>query len=64
MYEVSNRSVYEHETFSFSVERRNLNDLYLANLNFAREIALQNKEQTIADYGVLNGKLLKRKPLD
>jgi hypothetical protein len=32
MYEVQNRSVYEHEAYSFSVDRRNLHDLYVANL--------------------------------
>ena len=34
MYEVSNRSVWEHEQFSLNVERRNLKWLYEANKDF------------------------------
>lgn len=34
MYEVQNRSIFEHELYSFGVERNHLNWLYQANLKF------------------------------
>ncbi len=38
MYEVQNRSVNEHELFSFTVERNNLRWLYQANTDFVQEM--------------------------
>jgi hypothetical protein len=38
MYEVRNRSVHEHELYSFNVERENLKWLYRANLGYIEEI--------------------------
>ena len=38
MYEVQNRSVNEHELFSFEVERKNLTWLYRANADFIQEM--------------------------
>ena len=38
MYEVRHRSVYEHEEFSMTVERRNLKWLYEANKDFIQEM--------------------------
>jgi hypothetical protein len=37
MYEVQNRSVSEHELFSFEVERHNLKWVYQANVDFVQE---------------------------
>ena len=37
MYEIQNRSIHEHELYSFNIERRNLKWLYQANLNFIQE---------------------------
>ena len=34
MYEVQNRSVHEHEMYSFNIERENLKWVYQANLDF------------------------------
>ena len=38
MYEVQNRSIYEHEHLSMGIERRNLKWLYNANLDYVNEI--------------------------
>lgn len=42
MYEVQNRSVYEHELYSFKVERQNLKWLYRANLGYLEEMGKMN----------------------
>jgi hypothetical protein len=34
MYEVHNRSVWEHEEFSFKIERGDIGMLYKANLDY------------------------------
>ena len=34
MYEIYNRSVWEHEMFSFNIERENLKYIYNANIDF------------------------------
>lgn len=34
MYEVQNRSIHEHELFSFNIDRENLHWLYNANMDF------------------------------
>lgn len=61
MYEVKNRSVYEHEQFSFSVERRNLKWLWDANNDYVQEIARVNHIDQQADTASLNGKVFKMK---
>ncbi len=38
LYEVSNRSVHEHELYSFNIERENLKWLYQANVSYINEI--------------------------
>ena len=38
MYEVQNRSIDEHDTFSTKLERQNLRWLYRANLDYVGEI--------------------------
>lgn len=38
MYEVQNRSVSEHENFSFNIERSNLKDLQKANIDYIQEM--------------------------
>jgi hypothetical protein len=37
MYEVQNRSVHEHELYSFEIERQNVKWLYQANLTYIEE---------------------------
>jgi len=63
MYEVQNRSVYEHEQYSFEVSRRNLGHLYKANMSFLNEVAKVNELETRADYGMLKDKVFVQKPL-
>jgi hypothetical protein len=63
LYEVQNRSVQEHDAFSLRVDRRNLNALYNANLRFVSEVTKATHHETMADYGMLKGKVLRKKPL-
>lgn len=63
MYEVQNRSIYEHDRYSFQVSRRNLGDLYKANLAFVHEMAKQNQLETRADYGNLKDQVFQKKTL-
>lgn len=48
MYEVQSRSVYEHELYSFAIERENLKWLYRANLGFVEELAKINAVDQVA----------------
>lgn len=64
MYEVSNRSVWEHEQFSLNVERRNLKWLYEANKDFIQEMSHVNYFDQLADTGALKGKVFKMKALN
>jgi len=34
MYQISNRSIHEHELYSFNIDRENLKWLYRANVDF------------------------------
>ena len=53
MYEVQNRSVNEHELFSFEVERNNLHWLYNANMDFVQEMHKVDQNDQLADYSRL-----------
>ena len=53
MYEVQNRSVNEHELFSFEVERNNLHWLYNANTDFVQEMYRVDQHDQLADYSRL-----------
>lgn len=64
MYEVQNRSIYEHQQFSFGVERRNLKWLQQANTDFVQEMARVQLFETLADHGQLKGKAFKLKALN
>ena len=61
MYEVRHRSIYEHEQFSLSVERRNLKWLAEANRDFIHEIHRINYLDQLADTSRLNGQVFKKK---
>lgn len=61
MYEVKNRSIYEHEQFSFSMERRNLKWLWDANNDYVQEISRVNHIDQLVDTASLNGKVFKMK---
>lgn len=64
MYEVKHRSIWEHEQFSLTVERRNLKWLGDASRDYINEIARVNQLDQMADTGALKGKIFKRKALD
>jgi hypothetical protein len=53
LYEVQNRSVWEHEEFSFKVERRNLRWLFDASQDYIQEIDRINYLENMADHGSL-----------
>ena len=53
MYEVQNRSVHEHELFSFEVERENLRWLYNANTDFVSEMHRVDQIDQLADHARL-----------
>jgi len=53
MYEVQNRSVNEHELFSFEVERKNLTWLYRANADFIQEMHRVDSIDQLADHARL-----------
>jgi hypothetical protein len=50
MYEVQNRSVNEHELFSFQVERHNLRWLYNANGEYINQLRKVDQLDQMADY--------------
>jgi hypothetical protein len=64
MYEIQNRSIHEHELYSFNIERRNLKWLYQANLNFIEETQTQNLLERISEHTSLKGAVFKRKVLN
>lgn len=59
MYEVQNRSIYEHERFSMGVERKNLKWLYNANIDYVDEIRLINEFDNMVEHGQLKGAVFK-----
>lgn len=61
MYEVRHRSIWEHEQFSLTVERRNLKWLAEANRDFIHEIHRINHLDQLADTSRLVGKVFKKK---
>ena len=63
MYEVQNRSIYEHEQFSIGIERRNLKWLYSANMDYVNEISTINSLDNLVEYGKLKGSVFKQKML-
>ena len=63
MYEVQNRSIYEHEQFSMGIDRRNLKWLYNANMDYVNEIRMINGLDNLVEHGVLKGAIFKQKML-
>ena len=53
MYEVQNRSVSEHELYSFDVERSNLRWLYRANTDYVQEMRKVDALDQLADHSRL-----------
>lgn len=63
LYEVQNRSVEEHEAFSFQIERENLKWLYNAKQDFSKEMDRANALEDLNAHANLGGKIFKRKTL-
>ena len=63
MYEIKNRSIYEHEQFSMGVERQNLKWLYNANMDYVSEMCTVNRLDDLVAHGQLNGSVFKAKML-
>ena len=57
MYEVTNRSVWEHELYSFNIERENLKWLTKANNDFVNEMVKINTADQVSDMAHLKGKV-------
>jgi len=49
MYEVRNRSVHEHELYSFRIDRENLQWSYRANMGFLEEVQREDSIEAAAD---------------
>lgn len=64
IYEISNRSVHEHELYSFNIERENLKWLYQANVSFINEVQTFNIVERVTDHSTLKGAVFKRKLLN
>ena len=64
LYEIQNRSIDEHETFSFEIERENLKWLWNAKQDFAKEMDRVNALEDLTAHANLNGKIFKRKTMD
>ena len=59
MYEVQNRTKEEHDAFSIGIERKNLNWLYQANLEFVREMTRINHLDNLVAHGHLKGSIFR-----
>ena len=63
MYEVQNRSIDEHDTFSTKLERQNLRWLYRANLDYIGEMQKVSWLDTMVAHGSLKGSVFRMKAL-
>jgi len=57
MYEVKNRSVYEHQAYTMKMDRQSLDSLYGVTQNFVHESALVDRLDQACDTGSLKGKV-------
>lgn len=55
LYEVRNRSMLEHESYSFKVDRRNLSRLYKANIEYIHENGVSTETENQVNIGQLKG---------
>jgi len=53
LYEVQNRSVEEHEAYSFQIERENLRWLYNAKQDFTKEMEKSNAIEDLSAHAYL-----------
>jgi hypothetical protein len=63
MYEVQNRSVEDHELYSFNIERENLRFLTNAHQTYLAEIRRLNDIEDLRAHANLGDAIFKRKPL-
>ena len=63
MYEVQNRSIEEHQSYSMGVDRRNLRYLYNANIDFVDEMTNSRRMDQAADYNALKGRIFQAKSI-
>jgi hypothetical protein len=63
MYEVQNRSIDEHEQFSFGVDRDNLKWLDQANTEYISEMLKERHMENMIAHGALKGSIFKMKTL-
>ena len=63
LYEVKNRSVSEHEAFSFELQRENLKWLWNANQDYSKEMERLNALEDLTAHANLNGAIFKRKAM-
>lgn len=64
LYEIQNRSIDEHEAFSFDIERQNLKWIYNAREDFSKELDRANAVGDLESHVNLGGAVFKRKLLD
>lgn len=64
LYEIQNRSIEEHDAFSFVIERENLKWLYNANQDFCKEMMRVNALEDLKNTHYLGGLVFKRKSMD
>ena len=63
LYEVQNRSVDEHEAFSFEIQRQNLKWLWNANQDYSKEMERLNALEDLNAHANLNGAIFRRKAM-
>lgn len=63
MYEVQNRSIDEHDTFSMTLERQNLRWLYQANLDYIGEMERVSHLDNLVQHGQLKGSIFRMKSM-
>lgn len=61
MYEVKNRSVYEHQAYTMKMDRQSLDSLYSVTQNFVHESAMVDRLDQLCDTGALKGKVFQAK---
>eukprot|EP00347_Sterkiella_histriomuscorum_P020859 403336193 len=64
MYQIQNRSVHEHELYSFKIDRENVRWLYRANDTFNQELQQIDAEDQAYDNSRLKGSIYRRKVLN
>lgn len=64
MYQIKNRSVHEHELYSFKIERDNLKWLARANIDYIAQMNQQEALDQAADITALKGAVYRKRALN